>query len=70
MYIKDIESKSGDTWSVEAADFFRSLVKQDKQFRTTLIAYQVESDKFVIDLHDNKVSISKLLLASGHAKSI
>ena len=58
-----------DRWSDKTSKYFCSLTT-GKVLRTSLVSYHIGSDKYLIDLFENNVSVSKLLLDGNHARRI
>jgi hypothetical protein len=65
-----VTSDSNENWSEKTSKYFCSLVTPEKLFRTSLVSYQIDTDQYIIDLFEKNISLSKLLLAGGYAKSI
>jgi hypothetical protein len=56
-----------ERWSERTSKYFCSLVN-NRLLRTNLVSYQFGTDRYLIDLFDKNVSISKLLLDGYYAK--
>jgi hypothetical protein len=60
-----------DQWSFQAKSFFQALVKEKKRFLAKISNFDFQSNYFKIELYEQfGVSINKLLVQKGFAKSI